>query len=79
MPKPSRRVFVLLGYELQKFNDALGLRITYGRPGAESEANDRLTPVFFLMPDDARELARDLVDLADQIEGTERAPETPLH
>ena len=77
MPKPSRpRVFVLLGYELQKFDEALGLRITYGRPGDESEANDRRTPTFFLMPDEARELARDLVELADQVQARRRG-QTP--
>jgi hypothetical protein len=71
---------VLLGYELTRFDDALGLRVTYGNPAAEeSSSADRKTPTLVLMPAEARELARDLLDLADKAEGDESPPGKALH
>lgn len=82
MPKPrTRAFFALLGYELELFDEALGLRMSYGEPRETPDAKEgRLTPTMFLMPDEARELARDLLAAADKIEVEKQPPpDTPLH
>ena len=76
----AARVFVLLGYELRMLEDAMGLRISYGNPDPGPDGKDRKTPFFVVMPDEARELARDLLELADKVEGREKAlGNGPLH
>jgi hypothetical protein len=71
-------VFVLLGYELTRFDDALGLRVTYGNSGNE-ESDSTHQDTHARSDARARELAPDLLDLADKIEGNESPPANALH
>ena len=67
-------VDVMLGYELAKVEQAIALRFTYGKAGDEEDGPTQETPTLFLLVDEARQLARDLLDLADKIAPPERAP-----
>lgn len=81
MPKPlATRVFPLAGYELRAFEEALGLRLTYTKGNPVANAPEAKTPMMIVMPDEARELARDLLELADKVEAAAKPPpDTPLH
>ena len=78
--KGATRSLVVVGYELTAYDDAMSLRLTYGKPRSEAGPGDRQTPTLFLMPDEARELARDLVETADKIDRHgNQANGQPLH
>ncbi|MCU1251307.1 MAG: hypothetical protein JWQ49_4336 [Edaphobacter sp.] len=78
MPQVSKAKFsALLGYELHTFDEAIGLQLTYGALGSEPSPKDRKTPTLFLLPDEARDLARDLLAAADKIESEGGPPPDP--
>jgi hypothetical protein len=75
MSRHSKTNFsALLGYEVHTFDEATGLQLTYGAPGSERSPKDRKTPTLFLLPDESRDFARDLLAAADKIE----SPDGPL-
>jgi hypothetical protein len=63
----SPEVLVMLGYELEKIEEAIALRFTYGDARDDEDGPTQETPTLFLMADEARQLARDLSDIADRI------------
>ena len=67
-------VDVMLGYELEKVEEAIALRFTYGKATDDEDGPTEETPTLFLLVDEARQLARDLLDLADKIDPPEKAP-----
>ena len=71
--------FELVGYEMRLFDESISLRLTYGEPGDEPGPKDCKTPTLFLTPDEARELARDLILSADKIEPASSSDAAPLH
>ena len=78
--KGATRSFVVVGYELTAFDEAMSLRLTYGKPRSGPGPGDRQTPTLFIMPDEARELARDLLETADKIDRDGNQPSgQPLH
>jgi hypothetical protein len=81
MPNPTAtRVLLLLGYELRVFPEALGLRVVYGNAAAGSAGKERQTPTLLLTPEEARELARDLIEAADRVQASdEPATDVLLH
>jgi hypothetical protein len=81
MPKPTvSRVLLLLGYELSVFPEALGLRVVFGNAAAGSAGRERQTPTLLLTPEEARELARDLIEAAERVQlRDEPATSLPLH
>ena len=76
--KRATGALALVGYELQRFEEAIGLRITYGEPRSEPGPSDRHTAMLVLMPEEARELARDLLEIAEEIESADGAKDV-LH
>jgi hypothetical protein len=67
-------VLVMLGYELEKVEEAIALRFTYGKATDDEDGPTEETPTLFLLVDEARQLARDLLDLAEKIAPTEHTP-----
>ena len=57
----------MLGYELQKVQEAITLQMTYGDAEDDENGPTKETPILYLMADEARQLARDLLDMADKI------------
>lgn len=50
-------LFVMLGYELDKVEEAIALRMTYGSAHDDEGGPTQETPILFLMADEARQLA----------------------
>lgn len=67
-------VLAMLGYELEKVEEAIALRFTYGKATDDEDGPTEETPVLFLLAVEARQLARDLLDIADKIDGGQPVP-----
>lgn len=67
-------IFGVLGYELNRFEQALTLTIKYCRMQDDGKSQDHETPCLVLFVDEAKELARDLLMLAEKIEAGASAP-----
>jgi hypothetical protein len=70
-------LLVMLGYELDKMEEAIALRFTYGNARDDEDGPTQETPTLFLLADEARQLARDLLEIADSISaaGGESSPQ----
>jgi hypothetical protein len=67
-------LLVMLGYELQKVEQAITLQMTYGHAEDDENGPTSETPILYLLADEARQLARDLLDIADKIAPVEEPP-----
>ena len=78
MTKLREDLSVMTGYELERFESAIGLRIRYGK--TENEAEDATTPTILLLPEEVRELVHDLLEQVEKLEAGQ-APDDkpPLH
>jgi hypothetical protein len=80
----ATRVFVLLGYELRNYGEALGIQLAYGKARPAPVGNDKHTPMLVMTADEARTLARDLLEMANTIDAASGSqppapPGSPLH
>ena len=67
-------VIVMLGYEVDKVEDAIALRFTYGDARDDEDGPTKETPVLFLLAEEARQLAKDLLEVAERITTGDSAP-----
>jgi hypothetical protein len=70
----TSELFAMLGYEVDKVEEAIALRFTYGKATDDEDGPTQDTPILFLLADEARQLARDLLHLADKIDGEPAPP-----
>ena len=61
-------VLAMLGYEVEKVEQAIALRFTYGKATDPEDGPTHETPILFLLADEARQLAHDLLEIAQRIE-----------
>ena len=75
--KTGSEVLAMLGYEVQQVEQAIALRFTYGKATDAEDGPTLETPILFLLSDEARQLAHDLLQIAERIEKTGRVEAPP--